>query len=235
MQALIDNGADVNAKADNGGTALMGASIGGHKEIVQLLLANGADVNAKGNNGETALMAASSLGHKEIVQLLLAKGADINAKANGGETASTLASREGHKEIVQLLLARGVTEPPPSSTSASHFPSQYVQYHNGFILPRGAEVDVDDMKAVMKFWVQGKGEQVYHQSARGALQVGGMANFGGMVGKTSVSGMAVILSDGSLEYAYVSSYNVGIRYRENGAGVLALIENGAKDKRRSLP
>ena len=67
-------------------------------------------------------MATYSLGHKEIVQLLLAKGADMIPKANGGETASTLALREGHKEIVQLLLARGVTEPPPSSTSASRFP-----------------------------------------------------------------------------------------------------------------
>ena len=56
VQALLAKGADVNAKAYNGYTALMSAAWGGHTDIVQALLAKGADVNAKQKNGSTALM-----------------------------------------------------------------------------------------------------------------------------------------------------------------------------------
>src|SRR5208283_1772910 len=54
LQALLDKGADVNAKDSSGGTALMDACTNGHKEIVELLLARGANVNTKDIGGETA-------------------------------------------------------------------------------------------------------------------------------------------------------------------------------------
>jgi ankyrin repeat protein len=53
MQALLDKGADVNAKGNLGTTALMVAS---STDAVQALLAGGADVNARTNNGNTAQM-----------------------------------------------------------------------------------------------------------------------------------------------------------------------------------
>jgi hypothetical protein len=87
VQLLVDEGADINAKSNNGLTALMIASGIGHREIVQLLIAEGADVNAKKDNGETALMLASQKGHREIVQLLIAEGAkfDDQITSGGGE------------------------------------------------------------------------------------------------------------------------------------------------------
>jgi hypothetical protein len=106
-QALLDNGADVNAKNKVGGTALMLASGYGHIEIVQALLAKGADVNAQTNNGATALMIASQNGHKEVVQILLDKGADVNVKANNGSTALMWAYKSGHNDIEELLVKAG--------------------------------------------------------------------------------------------------------------------------------
>ena len=84
VKNFIDKGADVNAKANTGVTALIMASQQGHKEVVELLLAKGADVNAKANDGGTALIMSSLQGHKEVVELLLAKGADVNAKNHDG-------------------------------------------------------------------------------------------------------------------------------------------------------
>ena len=53
-QAIAD-GADVNAKANDGWTPLHWAAWESHKEIAELLIANGADVNAKNNAGDTPL------------------------------------------------------------------------------------------------------------------------------------------------------------------------------------
>jgi len=67
VNALLVKGAEVNAKASDGYTALLWASENGHSEVVKALLAKGAEVNAKTNNGATALMAASQNGHSEVV------------------------------------------------------------------------------------------------------------------------------------------------------------------------
>ncbi|MGO9265654.1 MAG: ankyrin repeat domain-containing protein [Candidatus Binataceae bacterium] len=110
VQALIDKGADVNAKNLAGTTPLIWASQNGHLDVVQLLLDKGADVNAKQNNdGATALMIASYFGHVDVAQALLAKGADVNAMANTGETALTGASANGHPEVVQALIESGAS------------------------------------------------------------------------------------------------------------------------------
>ena len=67
MSMLLDRGADVNAKTNNGVTALMMASLQGHPSCISMLLDRGADVNAKNNNGWTALMAASQEGHPSSI------------------------------------------------------------------------------------------------------------------------------------------------------------------------
>ena len=75
VQALLAKGADVNAKDNDGFTALMWAAFYDRTETVQALLAKGADVNAKENHGATALMGAKRKGHKEIVRILKQSGA----------------------------------------------------------------------------------------------------------------------------------------------------------------
>jgi ankyrin repeat protein len=80
VERLLAAGANVNAKRDNGITALMGASIEGYQEVVAFLLAKGADVNAKvfffgHSDGATACDLASQKDHQEIVKLLVRAGA----------------------------------------------------------------------------------------------------------------------------------------------------------------
>ena len=86
---LLEKGADVNAKASNGQTALHQASAYGQLEVVKLLLERGASVNFEvkddaqgGDPGCTPLLLAAENGHLEIVKLLLGKKADVNARAS---------------------------------------------------------------------------------------------------------------------------------------------------------
>jgi ankyrin repeat protein len=83
VENFIKQGADVNAKGEGGGTALMWAAGEGHAEIVKTLIAEGADVNTKSEDGVTALMWAAGAGHAEIVKTLIAKGADVNVSVSG--------------------------------------------------------------------------------------------------------------------------------------------------------
>ncbi len=75
VQALIDAGANVNAKDEYGWTALMEAAARGHTATVQALLDAGANVNAQGTFGATALMKAQENGHTEVVEILKKAGA----------------------------------------------------------------------------------------------------------------------------------------------------------------
>jgi ankyrin repeat protein len=70
VRLLLEKGADVEAKDNNGGTALYRAAGSGHEAMVRLLLEKGADVEAKNNNGWMALYRAAGSRHEAVVQLL---------------------------------------------------------------------------------------------------------------------------------------------------------------------
>ncbi len=61
VQLLIQNGAQVDAKNENGMTLLMMAALNGQVEIVRVLLEEGANVNLKNKDGQTAQDLTSTL------------------------------------------------------------------------------------------------------------------------------------------------------------------------------
>jgi len=88
MAVLINAGADVNAKNNNGFTALMLAAGNSSPEGIRALAKAGADVNASANNGKTPLMLAAMLNpNPEAVMVLLKLGADPAIRDNEGKTA----------------------------------------------------------------------------------------------------------------------------------------------------
>src|SRR5207253_1424390 len=63
-------GADVNARAAGGHTALHEAAFRGNLELAQLLLAHGADATARNDDGQTALDIAQAKGPAALARRL---------------------------------------------------------------------------------------------------------------------------------------------------------------------
>jgi len=106
VQALLSNGASVNAKDNDGKTAVYSLRSRLRRSSAGAAGERG-HINAKTNLGATPLMAAAFDGHRDVVQALLAKGADVNAKNSSGVTALMGAAFKAHRDVVQALLAKG--------------------------------------------------------------------------------------------------------------------------------
>jgi ankyrin repeat protein len=103
IKELLAQGVNVNARDEQGGTALMLAAMANKVEVVKLLLEHGADVNAQSDGGNTALIAAAGKGNLEILQLLVDAGADPLIKNESGMTAAVNAAFSSQPESVIFL------------------------------------------------------------------------------------------------------------------------------------
>lgn len=85
--ALIEAGADVNAKDDMQDSAFLYAGAEGLDEILALTLTHGADVRSLNRFGGTALIPASEHGYGETVRTLIRAGVPVNHVNDPGWTA----------------------------------------------------------------------------------------------------------------------------------------------------
>ena len=131
-QSLLDQGADINAKAtlhtsisphlttfadkmemgddereleDN--TPLHAAALANARETAEVLLQNGADINAEGGDGFTPLHYAAGANARETAEVLLQNEADINAKDEGGVTPLHYAALANAGATSEVLLKSG--------------------------------------------------------------------------------------------------------------------------------
>jgi len=108
IRFLIDNGADVNARDQLQGTALVrAAGTFGDLESVQVLLAAGADVNVQDKNGMTPLMWAARWGDAQRVEALVKAGAKVAVRDSTGRSALDWARSRVRKgqETTEILRA----------------------------------------------------------------------------------------------------------------------------------
>lgn len=78
--ALIESGANVNARDNNGCTPLHYAAVKGFKDVVEILVANRADVNAHDNHGFAPSFYAAQWGYRDIATFLLRSGANFEPR-----------------------------------------------------------------------------------------------------------------------------------------------------------
>lgn len=104
---LVERGADLEVKDEDGQTPLMYAANAGRTAIVGLLLDRGADVDARDRQGSTPIMFAAQHGHTETVRRLLEAGPDLDVQGDHGFTALDFARQNGNDETVRLLEQAG--------------------------------------------------------------------------------------------------------------------------------
>ncbi len=99
LDALIDEGIDIDETSPFGVTALSIAADRGHLDVVKWLLAHGADVNiSDGVYGYTPADRAEHRGHLDILQVLAENGAKVS------EDVLLRAARVGHVGLVKGIL-----------------------------------------------------------------------------------------------------------------------------------
>ena len=107
VRALLEKGADANAKYRYERTVLSFAADRGNLEVVKLLLARGANTNVKDTfYGMTPLDAALSKAHVEVATALL------DAGSPGRESALRFAAQRGNMALLDTVLAQGKLPQP---------------------------------------------------------------------------------------------------------------------------
>jgi ankyrin repeat protein len=150
-QALIEAGADVNAKNSYGAFTpddLNGILVSSnHKDPVSLLTVHGVDASDM-KNGYTPLhLAEFSVGHKKMIDLLVSKGADVNARAASGATPLFFAILRDQKDDAQYLISKGANVNIPDAYGDTVLDCALrLQYGSliQLLLDSGADVNAQD-------------------------------------------------------------------------------------------
>lgn len=102
VQCLLENGASLEVRDEEGNMAIHIASSLGHIEVVKFLIeTKKVPIDIPGHKGRSALMYASNVA---IAQFLLEHGASSKMKDESGDSAIHVASQFGHIEVVKFLV-----------------------------------------------------------------------------------------------------------------------------------
>jgi ankyrin repeat protein len=118
VEALLDSGAEVNAKAKlpikergfvlEGVTALSVAALSGNAALTRMLISHGADIHGADTVSRSVMLWARS---NEVVQVFLDEGLDINAHDVNGSTLLVLAAGQNRDWPDEAFLLQHGADP----------------------------------------------------------------------------------------------------------------------------
>lgn len=117
VKYLVENGANVNWRDEEGYTPLTWAAQHGHAEIAAYLISRFAQVNPTDKAGYTPLMWAAQEGHVAVMETLLKKGANPWVVDRRGANAMTLARWSGNERVYSILREAGGAADARTNTS----------------------------------------------------------------------------------------------------------------------
>jgi ankyrin repeat protein len=120
-KALLDRGAEIDTRADDGRTPLMLAASKGFADLVSFFLQEGADRSLKDNSGNTAAALALAKGSREVASLLQNAPPPSAASPSANSGLVSLADHKpvaapGHEELAQ-------SQGTPGESNAAHGPA----------------------------------------------------------------------------------------------------------------
>uniref|UniRef100_A0A8W8HUJ0 Uncharacterized protein n=1 Tax=Magallana gigas TaxID=29159 RepID=A0A8W8HUJ0_MAGGI len=130
LKELIDQGAPISTKDDNGRTALHYCADNLETQCAEMLLAKDPSLlEVKDSQGFTPLHMSVISGNVPLLKLLLAKGADIRSLDSELHTPTHWATVCGHLEILDILIDNGAEL--SSADSHNAYPIHYAAQMNG--------------------------------------------------------------------------------------------------------
>jgi len=125
IRCLINHGADVNKRNQDGNTCIMVACWNGHLGTFGLLRTAGANMDVHDNQGFSMIHCATAANNLMLLHELLPvpNATAVNAKTSEGITPLMLACEKNHPDVVLFLLQKGaaVDEKSDKGLTATHF------------------------------------------------------------------------------------------------------------------
>jgi ankyrin repeat protein len=104
---LVAEGADPNARSEDGTSALHWAAYHDDLELARTLLAAGAAADVINDYGSTPLSEAAAIGNPRMIGLLLEAGANVERANADGQTALMIVARTNRVEAARALIDAG--------------------------------------------------------------------------------------------------------------------------------
>jgi len=165
VKQLLYNGAKVDARDNDGRTALYHALVNQQDTIFQVLLGHAATLDIKDNNGYTILHHAVALSDVTAIRQLLKHVSSVDPKCKRGNTPLHIAAQANQVEIMQVLLDAGAEVNVTDSWNRTplRLAIESIKFEDtraiSLLLERGAEVNAccsageTSLHAAIKFWV----------------------------------------------------------------------------------
>ncbi|KAI9158134.1 putative ankyrin repeat protein [Paramyrothecium foliicola] len=130
ITGLIEQGANVNGRDEEGRSPLQCAVQGDQETVAQLLISHGADWKGSTWMGTPPLFQAAAAGSTRVARVLVKKGARVDEASLSGQPYFADVVAAGNVEGIQFLLSQGVN---PHSYSISGRPVLATAIRKGYV------------------------------------------------------------------------------------------------------